>query len=169
MISAYLHWPTAILLRSRGVRYCTKFAASGPVISTWRSTATSHRIASLTRFQKFWTGSPKSRGIYMWLYTENACAPHLMVASKYGGLRICVPKPKSIRSLIRNSKTPCKSWDKKIFTYYNTAIILGIFCDADTRRAAWFISIPQQINTTIGNYSSLFCHDDLILNTNLKN
>ena len=33
----------------------------GPVISTWRSTATSQRIASFTRFQ-FCSGSPKSRG-----------------------------------------------------------------------------------------------------------
>jgi hypothetical protein len=52
-----------------------------PGDSTWRSTATSHRIASFTRFQKFCTGSPKSRGMYMWLYTENAlrAPPHRRV------------------------------------------------------------------------------------------
>ena len=33
-------------------RNWVNFAASGPVISTWRSTATSHRIASFTRFQE---------------------------------------------------------------------------------------------------------------------
>ena len=41
----------------------TKF--SGPVISTCRSTATSHKIASLTKFQKFCSGDPKSRGMYI--------------------------------------------------------------------------------------------------------
>ncbi len=67
VMSTYLHCPTAIFDRSRGVSICTNRAASGPVISTWRSTATSHRIAALTRFQKFSSGSPKSRGMYMWL------------------------------------------------------------------------------------------------------
>ena len=43
----------------------TNFVASGPVISTCRSTATSHKIVSLTKFQKFCSGDPKSRGMYM--------------------------------------------------------------------------------------------------------
>ena len=65
VIKMYLHCPIAICERSRGVSIWMNFAASGPVISTCRSTATSHRIASFTKFQKFYSGSPKSRGIYI--------------------------------------------------------------------------------------------------------
>ena len=32
----------------------------------------------------------------MWLYTENPVAPQRTVASKYGDLRICVPKPNDL-------------------------------------------------------------------------
>ena len=45
VIRIYLHCPTANFDKSRGVKYCTKAAASGPVICTCRSTATSHKIA----------------------------------------------------------------------------------------------------------------------------
>ena len=67
VISTYLHCPTANLDKSLGVSNWINLKASGPVISTCRSTATSHRIELFTRFQKFSSGFPKSRGIYMWL------------------------------------------------------------------------------------------------------
>ena len=92
VISTYLHCPTSQVDKSRQQRYWVNRAASGPVISTWRSTPTSHRIASLTRFQKFCSRSPKSRAIYMWLYTENPVAPQRNAASVKGDFLICVPK-----------------------------------------------------------------------------
>jgi hypothetical protein len=57
-------------------------------------------MALFTKFQKFFSGSPKSLGIYMWLYTEKSLAPQRTVASKKGDLRICVPKPKSFIEFI---------------------------------------------------------------------
>ena len=47
----YFAWPTLHLSRSRGVRRFVKAAASGPVISTWRSTQTSQSVTSLIRAQ----------------------------------------------------------------------------------------------------------------------
>ncbi len=54
--STYFACPTAHFERSRQVRYWVKRAASGPAISTCRSTATSQTVTSLTSFQKSATG-----------------------------------------------------------------------------------------------------------------
>ena len=75
-------FPTDKFVKSRGVNNWINLNASGPVISTCLSTATSQSIAVSIKFQKFCSGSPKSRGIYIWLYTEKPVAPHLTVASK---------------------------------------------------------------------------------------
>jgi hypothetical protein len=50
-ISTYLHWPTWVVDRSRGVSSWVNRAASGPVISTCRSTATSHSVTWFNRCQ----------------------------------------------------------------------------------------------------------------------
>ena len=43
-ISTYLHCSGTVADRSRGVSSCVNAAASGPRISSWRSTATSHSV-----------------------------------------------------------------------------------------------------------------------------
>ncbi len=53
----YLPWPTAHLVRSRQVSEFVKAEASGPVISTIRSTETSHTVTSLSSAQYSSTGS----------------------------------------------------------------------------------------------------------------
>ncbi len=51
MIGAYLHCSTSHRERSRHVSSCVNRAASGPVISTWRSTATSQSVTWFSRCQ----------------------------------------------------------------------------------------------------------------------
>ena len=63
----YLAWPTAHWSRSRGVRRLVKAAASGPVISTWRSTHTSHSVTSWIRAQYSFSRSSKRMGKNVWL------------------------------------------------------------------------------------------------------
>jgi hypothetical protein len=53
----YLPCPTAHFVRSRQVRLFVNVAASGPVISTIRSTETSHTVTSLSSAQYSSTGS----------------------------------------------------------------------------------------------------------------
>ncbi len=57
VISTYLPWPTAHFVRSRQVRVLTNADASGPVISTIRSTETSHNVTSLSSAQYSSIGS----------------------------------------------------------------------------------------------------------------
>jgi len=58
VMSAYLHWPTAHVVKSRNVNMSTNASASGPVISTWRSAPTSHSVTSLTSAWYSSNGSP---------------------------------------------------------------------------------------------------------------
>ena len=67
VMSTYLHCPTAQVLRSRHVRRLVNSNASGPVISTHRSTLTSHIVTSLTSAQYSAIGSSYSVGSNMWL------------------------------------------------------------------------------------------------------
>ena len=53
VIKTYLHWPIASFDKSLGVNNCVNLNASGPVISTCLSTATSQRIDFSIKFQKF--------------------------------------------------------------------------------------------------------------------
>ena len=69
VMTTYLAWPTAHLSRSRGVIRFVKAAASGPVISTWRSTHTSHNVTSWMRAQYSFSRSSKRTGKKVWLYT----------------------------------------------------------------------------------------------------
>ena len=55
--SMYLPWPTAHLVRSRQVSEFVNADASGPVISTMRSTDTSQTVTSLSSAQYSSTGS----------------------------------------------------------------------------------------------------------------
>ena len=55
--SMYLPWPTAHLVRSRQVRLLVNAVASGPVISTMRSTLTSHTVTPLSSAQYSSIGS----------------------------------------------------------------------------------------------------------------
>lgn len=57
MSGAYLHCPTRHVVRSRHVSMFVKSKASGPVISTIRSTATSQTVTSLSSAQYSVTGS----------------------------------------------------------------------------------------------------------------
>ena len=57
VISTYLPWPTAHLVRSRQVSMLVNADASGPVISTIRSTDTSHTVTSLSSAQYSSIGS----------------------------------------------------------------------------------------------------------------
>ncbi len=56
-ISTYLHCSGCVADRSLGVRSWVNRPASGPVISTCRSTATSHSVTPLTRYQYSFTSS----------------------------------------------------------------------------------------------------------------
>jgi hypothetical protein len=56
--SMYLPCPTAHLVRSRHVSEFASAEASGPVISTIRSTETSHTVTPLGNAQYSSTGSP---------------------------------------------------------------------------------------------------------------
>ncbi len=47
VMTTYLPWPTAQRERSRGVSMLVNANASGPVISTWRSTDTSHSVTCI--------------------------------------------------------------------------------------------------------------------------
>ena len=47
----YMHCPTRARLMLRGVIHCTKRAASGPVIWTWRWQDTSHNCTCSRRCQ----------------------------------------------------------------------------------------------------------------------
>ena len=53
----YLHWPTAQVVRSRQVIRFVSSNASGPEISTMRSTETSHIVTSFRSAQYSVTGS----------------------------------------------------------------------------------------------------------------
>ena len=57
VMSMYLPCPTAHLVRSRQVSMLVKADASGPVISTIRSTETSHTVTSLSSAQYSSIGS----------------------------------------------------------------------------------------------------------------
>ena len=50
VMSTYLPWPTAHLDRSLGVSRFVNSKASGPVISTCRSTLTSHTVTPVSSF-----------------------------------------------------------------------------------------------------------------------
>lgn len=63
----YFPWPTAQRVRSRGVSLFTNANGSRPVISTCRSTATSHTVTCLTRCPYSASRSPKQMGKSMWL------------------------------------------------------------------------------------------------------
>ena len=63
----YLPCFTAHVVRSRHVSESTKRSASGPEISTVRSTATSHTVTSFSSAQYSTTGSSKYAGSSMWL------------------------------------------------------------------------------------------------------
>ena len=65
VISTYLPCFTAHVVRSRHVSRFVNALASGPVISTMRSTLTSHSVTSLTSAQYSSTGSPYVFGWYM--------------------------------------------------------------------------------------------------------
>ena len=54
---AYLHWPTAHLVRSRQVSRLANSSASGPFICTMCSTPTSHSVTRSSRCQYSSTGS----------------------------------------------------------------------------------------------------------------
>ena len=87
MIGAYLHCITSQRDRSRHVSSCVKRAASGPVISTWRSTATSHSPTCSTRCQYSRSSSSYSVGISMWLYRSQDVQPASIVRCQYGERR----------------------------------------------------------------------------------
>ncbi len=74
-ISTYLHCSGWVCERSRGVSSCVNRAASGPVISTWRSTATSQSVTFSTRCQYSLMSSSYSVGISMWLYRSQLVQP----------------------------------------------------------------------------------------------
>ena len=57
VMRTYLPWPTAHVVRSRQVSMFVKADASGPVISTMRSTDTSHTVTSLSSAQYSSIGS----------------------------------------------------------------------------------------------------------------
>ena len=57
VISTYLPWPTAHFVRSRQVSMLVNADASGPVISTMRSTETSHSVTPFSSAQYSSTGS----------------------------------------------------------------------------------------------------------------
>ena len=57
MIGAYLHCPTAHVVRSRHVSMLVNSNASGPVISTCRSTPTSQIVTFSSSAQYSVTGS----------------------------------------------------------------------------------------------------------------
>jgi hypothetical protein len=57
VITTYLHWPTAQVDRSRGVSMFVNAKASGPLISTCRSTPTSQIVTAFSRCQYSVTGS----------------------------------------------------------------------------------------------------------------
>ena len=57
VMSTYLHWPTAHRVRSLRGSLLMNSEASAPLISTTRSTATSHSVTSLIRLQYSVTGS----------------------------------------------------------------------------------------------------------------
>ncbi len=56
--NTYLHCPTSHLVRSLGTSMLVKSNASGPVISSCRSTPTSHRVTPSNSAQYSPTGSP---------------------------------------------------------------------------------------------------------------
>jgi hypothetical protein len=58
VMNAYFAWRTAHLVRSRGVIMLAKVNASGPEISIWRSTPTSHNVTPSSSAQYSPTGSP---------------------------------------------------------------------------------------------------------------
>ena len=58
VIRTYLPWPTAHFVRSRQVSVFVNADASGPVISTIRSTETSQTVTSLSSAQYSSSGSP---------------------------------------------------------------------------------------------------------------
>jgi len=58
VMNAYFAWRTAHLVRSRGVIMLVKVNASGPEISIWRSTPTSHIVTPSRSAQYSPTGSP---------------------------------------------------------------------------------------------------------------
>ena len=58
VMSTYLPWPTAHFVRSRQVSVFVNAEASGPVISTIRSTDTSQIVTPLRRAQYSSIGSP---------------------------------------------------------------------------------------------------------------
>ena len=67
VISTYLPWPTAHALRSRQVSSCAKRKPSGPVTSTFRSTATSQSVTWFSRCQYSASKSSKLIGKSVWL------------------------------------------------------------------------------------------------------
>ncbi|MFN8232890.1 MAG: hypothetical protein U0V56_05290 [Actinomycetota bacterium] len=64
-----------------------KRSASGPVISTWRSTATSHSVTPFTSAQYSVSSSSYSVGISMWLYRSQLVHPASTVRCQYGERR----------------------------------------------------------------------------------
>ncbi len=87
MIGAYLHCMTSHPDRSRQVSSCVKRAASGPVISTCRSTATSQSVTCSSRCQYSSSSSSYSVGISMWLYRSQLVHPASTVRCQYGDFR----------------------------------------------------------------------------------
>ena len=76
VIRTYLPWPTAQVDRSLGVSMLVNRNASGPVISTWRSTATSHSVTWFSRCQYSASRSSYRMGNSVWLYTVYPFGPY---------------------------------------------------------------------------------------------
>ncbi len=65
VMTTYLPWPTLHFDRSRGVRSSANLVPSRPLISTCRSTLTSHSVTWLIRCQYSSNGSVYRPGRYM--------------------------------------------------------------------------------------------------------